>query len=367
MIVLASLLITAAVGCGGGPTAPAALRIAANGYLERGAIIALTALRNGTAVPAGSVVWSAVPASAMSILPTGVAQLTDTGVVTVTAHADSLTATLTVHIATPPTIVFDMQDSGAGNRDVYRMALDGRDLQRLSSGAGDNVEPTVAGHAVVFTSYRDGYAALYTVPTTGGSESRLAAVPAPASQAALSSDGSRLAFISPVAGNQHLWTAAGDGSNPTQATGGPGFSSALQASPSWAPAGDTLVAVTTQYGNAAIARLAVATAAETPLTSGSTTDVNPAWSPDNQSIVFASTRDGDLALFALTLPGGSVRRLSAPAASHAEPSWLSDGRIVYTAGSGSSTQLRWMDPAHPDTGRLIPTIHGNDPRRATRL
>jgi hypothetical protein len=338
------------------------LHIATTGYAERGGTLALALYAGASQVPAGEIVWTAAPTSAITIGPGPTALLIDTGSVTISARAGTRTTAMGLHIAPPPAIVFDLQDSGGlGNRDVYRMTLDGRALTPLTSGTADNEQPTAAGNTVVFTSYRDGYAALYTVGATGGPATRLTAAPAPASQPALSPDGTRLAFISPSGGFDQLWTAAADGSGAAVAGGSPGFSTAIQASPTWAPAGDTVAVVTTQFGNAALVRLAVASSAESPLTNGATTDLSPAWSPNGSTVAFASTRDGDLGIFLLILSTDVVTPLTEAQSTDGEPSWLHDGRIVYTSGIGGTTQLRWIDPAHPDTGHVIPTPTGGNP------
>jgi hypothetical protein len=253
--VLACVAVSA---CSTSPTAPHD-SIAVSGYVERGGTVTLSFQRGGTPAVPSSATWSATPASVMTIAAIGVAHLTDTGTVMITAHDGGSSASLALDVAAPPTILFDMQDSGGlGNRDVYSMTLDGEAITRLSSGTADNEQPASAGATVVFTSYRDGYATLYTVANTGGTETRLAGVPAPSAQAAVSADRSSIAFISPFNGADHLWTSAIDGSNATAATGGRGFSTALQASPNWSPSSDTLVVVTTQFGNASLTRLAVA-------------------------------------------------------------------------------------------------------------
>jgi Tol biopolymer transport system component len=341
--------------------------ITVTGFAERGASVTLTFVRGGAAVAPASVTWSARPASAVTISADGVARFSDTGSVMFTGQDGEASASTTVHVKSPPVILFDLQDSGGlGNRDVYTAALDGTGLTQVTSGTSDNEQPAWAHGNVVFTSFRDGYAALYTVPVTGGTETRIASIPAPSDQASVSADGTTLAFISPLGGADHLWTSAIDGSNATAATGSAGFATAVEASPSWSASDDTLVVVTTQFGNASLARLAVAEGAETSLTDGSATDVDPAWSPDGGTIAFISTRDGDVALFTIAVSTGAIQRMSPMPANVADPGWLSDGRIVFTSASGSSTQLRWLDPAHPDTGTVIPTPAGSNPRRPVR-
>jgi Tol biopolymer transport system component len=345
-----------------------AYRITTTGYVERGATLTLALYDRGARVPPGEVSWSASPAGAVTIQPGPNAVLVDTGAILISARYGSATTTMALHVAVPPAIAFDLQDSGGlGNRDVYRETLDGQGLVQLTSGTGDNEQPTVADSTIVFTSYRNGYAALYTVATSGGTSTLLSAAPAPASQAALSADGTRLAFISPSGGIDHLWTAAADGSGAALATGSAGFATALQASPTWAPAGDTVAVVSTEFGNAALVDVAIAAGVETPLTNGATTDLSPAWSPDGTTIAFASTRDGDLGIFLLTVSTDVVTRLTPSPATDGEPTWLRDGRIVYTSGTGAATQLRWIDPAHPDTGHVIPTPVGGNPQHPVAI
>jgi len=345
-----------------------AYRIATTGYVERGATLTLTLYDRGSQVSPAAVTWSGSPASVVTIQSGPSAVLVDTGAITISARVGSTTTVIGLHVVVPPTVAFDLQDSGGlGNRDVYRETLDGQGLVRLTSGTGDNEQPTVAASTVVFTSYRNGYAALYTVATTGGTETILAAAPAPASQAALSSDGTRLAFISPSGGIDHLWTAAADGSGAAVATGSAGFATALQASPTWSPAGDTVAVVSTEFGNAALVRLAIASGVESAFTNGATTDLSPAWSPDGSTIAFASTRDGDLGVFVLSVSSNAVTRLTPMPGTDGEPTWLHDGRIVYTSGIGGTTQLRWIDPAHPDTGHVIPTPAGSNPQHPVAI
>ena len=111
-------------------------------------MVALSVSDNGVVVPAGSVRWSVASGASVQLLPPDSALLTDTGTASVSAHTHHGTATLTLRVAAPPTIVFDMHDVAGdgtlGDRSIYRAALDGRDVTRLAGGSSDNIEPTVA-------------------------------------------------------------------------------------------------------------------------------------------------------------------------------------------------------------------------------
>jgi Tol biopolymer transport system component len=349
------------------PATSGGLTIATQGRLERGASIELQAMRDGSPVSGQQVSWTTGSAARVRLVSPDSAILTDTGDVSITAHVGIGNTTVVVHVAAPPTIVFAMHDVAAngslGDYNVYRESLDGQALTQLTSGTSDNDEPTVANGVVVFTSYRDGYPALYRVSLNGGSESRLSGLTGSAFQPSLSPDGSHLAFIAPDSGLDKLYIAASDGSGAIRPTVSFGSPSAEEASPAWAPASDSVVFVSTTLGNAAIVDLATSNDSAMALTDGTFTDVDPSWSPDGRSIAFASTRDGDLGIFVLTIATGQVVRVSPQPSNAGQPCWLSDGRIVYTEESSTAagivSQLNWADPAHPGVAHLIPTPAGN--------
>jgi Tol biopolymer transport system component len=262
----------------------------------------------------------------------------------------------------PPNILFDMHDTLTdsvrnGNRDVYRVALDGSGLARLTSGAGDNIEPapSPSGASVVFTTYRNGAASLYRVTLPADVESEVPGLPTRVGDPAFSLDGTRLAFVGPTPDGIGLWTSAPDGSEVAAVPGIP--TGAVVANPVWCKGGDSIVVVTTAFGDASLFLLSAASGAGRSLTDGSTHDVNPACGPDGTSVVFSSTRDGDLGLFVLSGPAGSetVRRLDASPASDGEPTWLRDGRVVFVSAVGTTAaQLAWLDPAGGPAATVIP-------------
>jgi Tol biopolymer transport system component len=374
--VLASTIavLTLAACDGRGPVSPAgdgALQVTAQGRLERGAMVALSVSENGVTMPAASVSWSVASGASVHLLPPDSALLTDTGTASVTAHTHNGTATLTLRVAAPPTIVFDMHDVAGdgtlGDRSIYRAALDGRDLTRVAGGSSDNIQPTAAAGRIVFTSYRDGYPALYQVALAGGTDIRLTAVGGPAYQPALSAEGTELAFIATDSGDDKLWIAAGDGSGAIRATARFGSPSAEEAAPTWSPTGDRVAFVSTTLGDAALVSLRVSSDSAQLITSGTTTDVDPAWSPTGHELAFSSNRDGDLGIFVLTLATGDVRRVSPEPSTAGQPSWLSDGRIVYTSwtvnGGDVTSQVMWVDPTSPSVIHTVTTPAG-DPEYA---
>lgn len=353
------LLGFAVTACGSdGVAGPPALLIASSGRTERGSTLALHVTRSGVAVAPEALSWTVAPASAATVSISGDAKLLDTGMVTFRATENASgsatsAGSQTIHILAPPSIVFDMHDTisdtvRAGNRNIYRVALDGRDLFRLTSGDGDNVDPapTAVGSLVVFVTFRNSTPTLYSVHADGTAESPIAALPSFASDPDVASDGATLAFVGLTRGSSGLWTANVDGAQGDQVPSAhPG---AIIAAPTWCKGGDSIVVVTTAFANASLFVESSVSGDGRSLTNGTTHDVDPACAPDHQAVAFTSTRDGDVGLFVSSGIIGSetVHRIDATPANDGEPAWLPDGRVVFIAGVGTdSAHLAWLDPA----------------------
>lgn len=263
------------------------------------------------------------------------------------------TFSFTLYVSTPlvPVIVFEMWPGN--DHDVYRMGIDGNDLLKLSSSVLTDGSPTTAAGKVVFTSYRDGNAELYSVPLTGGTQTRLTTTPATnETSPALSPDGTKLAWTQgPSGGLTKIWTGSATATGAAQAV--PGFSDAIQNSPTWADA--TTLAFTMASASSADIYTGVPGGAPSLVVNSTSADVEPAWSPDRSTIAFASNRAGDTELYLLNVGTGVITRLTNRSGSDGAPTWLADGRIVFTCVTGIQFHLCLVDPASPGTITTLPT------------
>lgn len=242
----------------------------------------------------------------------------------------------------PPDIVFDW--SLGGVRSIYRARLDGSDTLRLTSGSPDDEHPSEHGGVVAFTSYRDGHAQIYAVPVTGGAASRITNTTFNETQPALSPDGTKIAYISDSSGVPKLWLCASDGTGRQRLTVGFGFPGAPEASPSWAPASERLVFVSTAGGTAGLYIVSLGGGAPTPLVSDANANVEPAWSPDGKLVAFASTRGGGTQIFTADVVTGQITPVTTDTSTAGQPAWLADGRVVYTTWINGTPELRWLAP-----------------------
>ncbi len=356
-LTLAALLALA--GCEGGGTHPGfSLAIEAEGFVERGSTVTLSATMNGQPVDPASVTFTVAPADAATLTGPATLRFLREGRVTITASAQGGKGTRTIDVPPPPTVVFDRLV--AGNRDLWKVELDGANLQQLTTHPAEDQDPTVAQGKIVFVSHRAGAGAdLWQMPLAGGAAVSLVSGAGTQNMPALSPDGQRLAYISDVSGVAKLWTANGDGSNPQRATTGFGFPGSLEASPSWAPTGSRLAFTATATGNADVWDFTIP---GTPVVvaNGASADVEPAWSPDGAYIAFSSSREGDTELYLQALSGGLPTRLTFRPGFDGQPAWTADGRIVYTEWEGTDVKrLRWLDPAHPGVTHPIDTGPGD--------
>lgn len=277
-----------------------------------------------------------------------------------------------VYVRTPllPVVVFDRVVSG--NRDVYRVALDGSDLVRLTTNTGDDHSPSVGGGTLVWVSHRHGNAELYSRPLAGGAETRRTTTAGNETEPNLSRDGQRLAYVfDGVGGVGKVYVAGANASGSIRLTAGTfGFSGSPEAAPVWDAAGERLALVATASGTADIFQAALPAGAAPPLVppllagGASSAEVNPAYSRDGGRLAFATNLTGDGDLYVLDVASGVRTRVTSRAGAEANPTWLDDGRLVYLEYHPSSQGvLRWIDPADLASSGSIPLPAGGRPDR----
>jgi TolB protein len=346
--------VTLLPACGGGdgitpPPPPAGLTIASTGRLERGSTVTLAVTRSGVAVTPA---LSFQPADAAQVNADGSVKLLHEGALTVNASAGGSTGSTVLQVAVPPVVVFDRVTGG--NRDIWKVDLDGQNLVQLTTDPGDDQDPTAVKGSVVFVSYRAGNAELYTIPLAGGATTRLTTTARDETTPSLSADGTKLAFSAVASGVTKIFTAASNATGAVQLVPGTG-AEVIETAPSWSPAA-SLAFVSTAAGTADIVQV-VGAGAPTPLAASAAADVEPAWSADGQTLAFVSTRTGPVEIF-LRSAAGTVTQLTSGTGSRSTPAWTPDGRLVYVETVGGVSRLRWVDPAAPATSYLIETGAG---------
>ncbi|MGZ5370152.1 MAG: TolB family protein, partial [Aeromicrobium sp.] len=224
------------------------------------------------------------------------------------------------------TITFNRVFPNAGQVGLFIAASDGSSERPLLADAGVDYNATWSpdGAWIVFTSERAGSADLFRVRSTGQDFQRLTDSPAYDDQAAFSSDGTHLVFV----------TSRRD-------------------------------------GTADLYTMDLRTRRTSMLTSGSGGDFRPAWSPDGKWIAFSSDRESRLPfaqgrwehlhlvdLYVIRPDGSGLRRVTEHGDFCGSPKWSADSRrlLAYCMTAeqtlanrrplpeqGSETRLVWID------------------------
>jgi hypothetical protein len=242
-----------------------------------------------------------------------------------------------------PLVVFDKLGVD-GNRDIYRVNLDGSQLVRLTSNVSVESSPTVAKDRVVFVSYRDGNANLFSVGLGGGQQTRLTNTGWDETEPALSSDGLRLAYVSNQSGTPRIMHAAADGTNP-QALAAYGYAGNVPSSPTWIIGADPRVAyASSANGEVDILKVRISGGTTTrALTTPTRPNIEPSFNADGTKMTYVRPVSGNIDVFVHDVATNTNTRLTTWVRGDIQPTFTHDGRIVWLSemNDGSYT-IRWM-------------------------
>lgn len=342
-----AVLLLAACGDTIAPPPPD-LTVQTEGRLERGGLVQFTAALAGQ--PATGVTYVADPAAAVVWEGAGLARFTTTGNVRITASSGRSADTLDLTIVAPPSIAFERVVGG--QRDIWRVDLDGAGLTNLTADPAENWWASTAPGFVHYVSFSEIPAPVMGVPVGTGASVRTTTVSAVFEDVAISPDGTRLAFTRLAGGMPKLFVSDRSGANARRVV--PGTGSWIEGSPAWSPDGTKIAFMTTTAGTADIHVVSAAGGVPTPVVATPAAEVEPAWSPGGTEIVFARANGNDTHLWSLNIAAASERQLTTQTGTQGSPAWLADGRIVFVAVAGSARILNWLDPQVAGSMHQIP-------------
>jgi Tol biopolymer transport system component len=214
--------------------------------------------------------------------------------------------------------------------------------------------PALGGSArkILFVRYERDRSNLFSINPDGTGLIRLTNVVAWESDAALSPDGSRVAF-SRCRQRCNILVANVEGTGVTRLTNGP----QNEQFPAWSPDG-TKIAFSRgadPRGGAALYVMDADGMNQTALTTDRWFNAFPSWSPDGTQMVFVRFLGGDYELYRIAADGSEKARLTNNEGVDLDPQWSPDGsHIVFSHQPAPDTdyELFAMTPDGADVRRL---------------
>lgn len=186
-----------------------------------------------------------------------------------------------------------------GNKEIYLMDYDGKNVQQVTKNRSINLNPDFFpdGREIIYTTYKNRNPDLYRRALYSGSEAKVSAQRGLNVTAAVSPAGDRIALAMSKDGQSQIYLIT--------------------------PQGKQLARLTRNHA----------------------LDVSPTWSPDGKQIAFVSDRLGRPQLFVMDSDGGNVRRLTTSGGYNVEPRWSPRGeRIAYCRQMGGGFQIFTISP-----------------------
>ena len=213
---------------------------------------------------------------------------------------------------------------GMGPGSIYLIDFDptaGRagGLFRLTDGTGDDGWPTWSpdGQWIVFESDRGGDREIWRIRVDGSDLTRLTNSPGEDRHPDWAPDGTRIAFTSERGGDKDIWVMAADGSNPVNLT----HSAGRDRYPAWSPDGRRLAFNTLRDGNQEIYIMNADGSEPWNVTRSPSIEGLADWSPDGQRMVLYSDLDDNKEIYVVDLATGRWTNVSRDPASDEFCTW----------------------------------------------
>jgi eukaryotic-like serine/threonine-protein kinase len=253
-----------------------------------------------------------------------------------------------------------------GGLNLWRVALSETGTpagqpQQLTTGAGDDIEPTVRPGGEVGFAVRGINSDIWRLPVspeTGkptGEPEPLAASTRVESRGSWSPDGSAIAFNSDRSGQMNIWIRTLASGRDRQLTTGVGG----DYQPQWSPDGKRLTFFSARGGNNDIWSIEAAGGEPIRLTSDPAMDINPFYSPDGRRIAFMSDRSGRLEVWTMQADGADQRRLTEVGAWGHFLRWTAEGTgIIFRADDWTRVRIYRVSVADGSLTELPPVESG---------
>ncbi len=208
---------------------------------------------------------------------------------------------------------------------------------------------------VAFVSERDGNPEIYVADSRTGDAQRLTRNRRAADlRPAWSPDGRSIVWQSGLPGAADLFVMRTDGSSKRRLVGGAGD----DGDPAWSPDGARIAFSTNRSGRRQLWTVAAGGGTPEPLTQGPGRIWAPAWSPDGTRLVFSRELAGGSDLWLLNPSVGVMERLTRGGAWDSRPDWSPSGRHIAFERAAAGRSSIWIVRADGAKARQVESTDG---------
>lgn len=224
---------------------------------------------------------------------------------------------------------------------LWRVAIEGTEQPVPLTSLGDDVtRPTISASGQLV--YEQGHAEsdLWTADLGEGKPPRrIVSANREDLSAHFSPDGRRIVFISSRSGENEVWVANADGTQPMRLTS---MRAGVTGWPSFSPDGTRVLFDSNQTGHYHLYTISAVGGEPVQITSGNWTNGVGRWSRDGKWIFFTSERTGKTQLWRMPATGGEPTQLTRQGARLGMES--ADGHYVYFGKAGQGQTELWRVP-----------------------
>lgn len=257
-------------------------------------------------------------------------------------------------------IVTSLSDADTYNDDVpvsnlYIMDVDGRNSRQLTDMEGTEYLPSWSpdGTKIAFINNLGGQQVIYTINVDGSELTALTDNTSKAYMPVWSPDGQQIVFNSDRSGVDYLYVMNADGSGVRELVNQGLYNWGAR----WSPDGSQIVFHSVRDNNTDIYIIGADGSGETRLTTSEIHELTPSWSPDGQSILFSTNQNGVTDIYRINADGSGLVNLSQnPTLVNQFPVWSPDGSKVLYTSSAYSAASNGMSKYNRETTGIVSVL-----------
>ncbi|MBI4208884.1 MAG: Tol-Pal system beta propeller repeat protein TolB [Deltaproteobacteria bacterium] len=241
-----------------------------------------------------------------------------------------------------------------GNKEIYRMEMDGTEIVAVTQNKAINLSPrwSSTGMRILYTTYRYGDPDLLIHDLIHGEDIKFVVEPGLQMGGEFSPDGKWVVYSLTQKGNSDIYVMDFSNKKSRRLTS----DWALDVSPRWSPDGDQIIFVSDRAGSPQLYIMDVRRGEARRITFQGNYNASPVWSPRGDRIAYASLEGNRFQIYTIDTLGKDLKRLTQTDSNEESPSWSPDGRyLIFSSNREGNYDLYIMNASGSNLQRLTRT------------